>query len=91
MKRSYKVCTVFTIVILLMVFFQTDALAQCPMCRLSAETNLENGGTEGLGLNRGILYMLSLPYLLVATIGYVWWRNRNRFSDAIIEEPFSDN
>lgn len=91
MKRSYKVFTVFSIVFVLVVFFQSDVLAQCPMCRLSAETNLENGGTEGLGLNRGILYMLSLPYLLVATIGYIWWRNRNRFSDAIIEEPFSDN
>lgn len=50
--------------------------AQCPMCRMSAESNLKAGGTAGKGLNRGILYMLMMPYMLVGTIGYVWWRNR---------------
>ncbi len=73
------------------VCLDSELLAQCPMCRLSAETNLKNGGTEGLGLNKGILYMLSLPYLLVASLGFIWWKNRNKFSDHIIEEPFSDN
>jgi hypothetical protein len=52
--------------------------AQCPMCRMSAESNLENGGTEGKGLNTGILYLLAMPYLLVGGIGYIWWRNRRR-------------
>ena len=70
---------------------QSDLLAQCPMCRLSAETNLAEGGTEGRGLNNGILYMLSLPYLLVATLGYIWWRNKRQFTEEIFEEPFSDN
>ncbi len=57
-----------------------DVQAQCPMCRMSAESNLKNGGTEGKGLNTGILYLLALPYLMVGTIGYVWWRNRPRDS-----------
>lgn len=52
--------------------------AQCPMCRMSAESNLKNGGTAGRGLNNGILYMLATPYLIVGTIGYVWWRNRRK-------------
>ena len=52
--------------------------AQCPMCRMSVESNYKNGGTAGKGLNIGILYMLAMPYLLVGTIGYLWWRNRNR-------------
>lgn len=50
--------------------------AQCPMCRMAAESNLDHGGTAGQGLNNGILYMLMLPYLLVAIIGYTWYRNR---------------
>ena len=45
------------------------------MCRMAAESNLENGGTEGKGLNKGILYMLAMPYLLVSTVGFIWWRN----------------
>jgi hypothetical protein len=55
-----------------------DTAAQCPMCRMSVESNLKNGGTTGKGLNRGILYMLIMPYLLVGTIGYVWWRNKRQ-------------
>lgn len=54
--------------------------AQCPMCRAAAETNLNAGGTEGKGLNKGILYMLSLPYLLIGTIGFLWWKNKKEES-----------
>jgi hypothetical protein len=52
--------------------------AQCPMCRMSAESNLENGGEAGKGLNKGILYMLGMPYLLIGGIAYVWYRNRRK-------------
>ena len=52
--------------------------AQCPMCKMSAESNLKNGGSAGKGLNNGILFMLATPYLLVGIIGFVWWRNRKR-------------
>ena len=52
--------------------------AQCPMCKLSAETNLSNGGTQGQGLNRGILYLFFAPYILIGSIAYLWWRNREQ-------------
>ncbi|MEM6963115.1 MAG: hypothetical protein AAF573_00025 [Bacteroidota bacterium] len=66
--------------------------AQCPMCRMSAENNLKDGGSAGKGLNAGILYMLSTPYLLVAGLGIYWYRNRRREDEK--EEPeigFSEN
>jgi hypothetical protein len=50
--------------------------AQCPMCRMTAESNLANGGNEGQGLNNGILYMLLTPYVLIGVIAFVWRRNR---------------
>lgn len=56
--------------------FASDLAAQCPMCRMSAESNLKNGGSAGQGLNAGILYMLSVPYLLVGGVAYYWWRKR---------------
>ncbi len=59
----------------------TDLTAQCPMCRMSAESNMKNGGSAGRGLNRGILYMLAMPYLLVGTIGFIWWKNQQEFLD----------
>lgn len=56
----------------------STAAAQCPMCKMSAESNLKNGGTAGKKLNTGILYMLATPYIIIGTIGFIWWRNRIR-------------
>ncbi len=64
------------IVLLMLLAIVVDTYAQCPMCRMSAESNLANGGSEAKGLNTGILYMLSMPYLLVATMGVIWYRNK---------------
>lgn len=68
------------IVLFSALFLAGDVVAQCPMCRMSAESNLQNGGTAGAGLNKGILYMLAMPYILISTIGFIWWRNRNKDS-----------
>jgi len=70
--------------LLAFVFFVNlpDLAAQCPMCRATAESNLDAGGTAGRGLNAGILYMLATPYLLVALFAYLWLRNRRKQQDA---------
>lgn len=78
-----KISILILVLIVLMVLPSMESIAQCPMCRAAAETNLANGGTEGKGLNKGILYMLSLPYLLIGTIGYIWWRNKKEESKAV--------
>jgi hypothetical protein len=62
-----------------------DSTAQCPMCKMSAESNLKNGGTTGRGLNTGILYMLALPYTLLGTFGYIWWKNNRRKEEDEVE------
>ena len=33
------------------------------MCKAVVEANLEAGGTKGAGLNDGILFLMSMPYL----------------------------
>ncbi|NOT36091.1 MAG: hypothetical protein HOP11_01800 [Saprospiraceae bacterium] len=53
-------------------------LAQCPMCRMSAESNMAHGGSAGQGLNTGILYLLALPYLIAATMIYLFRKNRKK-------------
>ncbi|MBP9078273.1 MAG: hypothetical protein KBG02_15500 [Haliscomenobacter sp.] len=73
------------ILALLLVGLSSGLEAQCPMCRMAAESNLENGGTQGKGLNAGILYMLATPYLLVGTIGFLWWRNRRKEESGELE------
>ncbi len=59
----------------------TPAQAQCPMCKIAAESNYQHGGQTGKGLNAGILYMLATPYLLVGGLAFVWYRNRRKSSD----------
>lgn len=66
-------------VLVIFFFIAPELTAQCPMCKLSAESNLRDGGTAGKGLNAGILYMFALPYLLVLTLGLVWYRNRKNY------------
>ena len=60
--------------------------AQCPMCRMSAENNLKEGGTAGKGLNNGILYMFATPYIIVGVIGFIWYRNRKKEEELFEEE-----
>jgi hypothetical protein len=74
MKKLILVACAVILVVLLGA--GEELLAQCPMCRATAETNLANGGTEGRGLNNGIMYMLGMPYVLIGTIAFLWWKNR---------------
>jgi len=65
-----------TLTIVLFFISSSDILAQCPMCKIAAESNLENGGSAGKGLNTGILYMLMMPYFIIGILGFIWYRNR---------------
>lgn len=77
------------VVIILIVLFifplGIELVAQCPMCRMAAESNLDNGGTEGRGLNTGILYLFSMPYLIAGVLGFIWWRNKIKDVDEVID------
>lgn len=53
--------------------------AQCAMCRVTVENNVNNGDTTvGAALNMGILYLFSAPYVLIAAIGFVWYRHARK-------------
>ncbi len=81
-----KFTKVILAVSVLIIFAVIEASAQCPMCKMAAESNLDHGGTAGQGLNTGILYMLMMPYLLVAIIGYIWYRNRKTDVDLLEDQ-----
>jgi hypothetical protein len=84
-----KSITLLAVVLILITVFSVNLDAQCPMCRMAAESNLKNGGTMGRGLNNGILYLLATPYLLIGGLAYFWWRNRRKNVDADTQEPVS--
>lgn len=75
---KYKSAMILLLIVCCYVIGIGEAIGQCPMCRMSAESNLQGGGSAGKGLNTGILYMLAAPYVLVGTIGYLWWRSKKK-------------
>jgi hypothetical protein len=79
-SATSKLLFVFAV---LMIFTCTlgiiDAEAQCAMCRATVETNYNNGdGGASTRLNSGILYLLCMPYLLIGTVAFFWYRNKQK-------------
>jgi hypothetical protein len=85
-QKNVKILRGLFSIIALMILFSNSALAQCPMCRISLESNLKNGGTAGSGINAGIFMLLGMPYIIVGTIAFVWWKNRKTKADLELEE-----
>jgi len=53
-----------------------DLSAQCSMCRFAAESSYAGGSDIGKGLNNGIVYIMGLPYIILATLGFVFFRKQ---------------
>ena len=70
--KSLKIKQLGFFFVILFVFFLTDAQAQCAMCRAALES--EESGVQAEAVNDGIVYLMAIPYILVATIGYAIYR-----------------
>ena len=77
-NKILKYCSILALMFTLTLSPINDVQAQCPMCRMAAESNLKDGGSAGKGLNAGILYMLSTPYLIIGVLGIIWYRNNRK-------------
>ncbi|MBL7800551.1 MAG: hypothetical protein JNL95_07470 [Chitinophagales bacterium] len=66
------------VLLLLMVFIlaSQELQAQCAMCTAVADEAMKQGSSQGAGINKAVLYMFLMPYLIVATIGFIWWRKQ---------------
>ena len=65
------------LLIISLIFVGLEVVAQCPMCKAAAESNMKEGGTSGNGLNRGILYLFFTPFTIAGVLGSIWlWKNR---------------
>ncbi len=60
---------VFIIVVLL---FVNNIEAQCAMCRAVLES--EEGMSTAKGINNGIIYLMTIPYILVAGLAYIIYK-----------------
>lgn len=69
-----KKAIIYFFIIFLSISFSPSAKAQCSMCSINAEQGTKNGNTQGKGLNSGIVYLLAIPYLLIAGMGIIWYK-----------------
>lgn len=59
------------------ILVSTAATAQCAMCKATAESATEHVDKGiGEGLNAGIVYLMIAPYVLLATVGLVFFRKK---------------
>ena len=71
-----KAFTYSVFIIVLSVFLSLDTQAQCAMCKAVVESASEDNPSTAGGINKGILYIMFIPYALLATLFYVFFRKK---------------
>ncbi|WP_109301470.1 hypothetical protein [Aquimarina sp. AU474] len=61
---------------ILFLLFTVSVEAQCSMCRAVLES--EEGQKTAKGINDGIVYLMIIPYVLIAFVGYFIYRNKKK-------------
>ncbi|MEJ1222675.1 hypothetical protein [Sediminicola sp. 1XM1-17] len=64
--------SIITILVLLAFLLPQFAEAQCAMCRAVLESEADTSAAEGI--NNGIVYLMAVPYILVAGLFYFIYR-----------------
>lgn len=65
----------------LLILSASDVEAQCVMCKAVAENSAEDGSL-GRGLNAGILYLMGIPYAIMAFFAWFVFRKRKEAGEA---------
>ena len=68
--------------VILMTCFNSFSFGQCAMCKAVVEANLESGDTKGAGLNDGILFLMSMPYIAVLLFGVFYYLQKKKTKEA---------
>jgi hypothetical protein len=71
-KAIFRICF-----LALITFVSLSSAAQCAMCKANAESASENVD-KGIGesLNSGIVYLMGIPYFLLATVAIIFFRKK---------------
>lgn len=80
MKRLSKVFVFIFSLVALIAFADITASAQCVLCRSSVESNRSDNKLNkfGNGLNKGIFVLMTVPYVLIGTVGFLWYRSSRK-------------
>lgn len=70
MKKWFPVI----LILLILTFSCSHIYSQCAMCTATAESSRSAGASVAESINKGVLYIFTMPFLLIATVWYFWWR-----------------
>ena len=73
---KFKRNIAYIVLVLVLVLNNTTAVAQCAMCKSSVESNLNEGGSIGRDLNTGILYLMTIPYIIISLGAYFFFKKQ---------------
>jgi hypothetical protein len=79
--KSQKYLFKIVCFILFTFFFFLEGNAQCAMCRASLQNEANKAVAEGV--NDGIVYLMAIPYILVAGVFYAVWRLKQKKKEVI--------
>lgn len=78
--KPFKILFLILVVMVIVIISADPAVAQCAMCKATGESTANEGTGYAEGLNKGILYLMTIPYLTFGVIGFFWYRNSKRDS-----------
>lgn len=79
MKLSFGITVLLSVFAFICIVGIADLHAQCAMCQATLESNAKTGTSQiGSTLNSGILYLMSIPYILIGTIGFFWYKQSKK-------------
>jgi hypothetical protein len=72
LRRNFFLLLVFVLVLSI-----HEASAQCAMCKAVAGSSVEAEANDvGKGLNTGILYLMSVPYLILMALFFIFFKEK---------------
>ena len=70
-----------SIYVLCSLFYSLLSQSQCAMCRASLQNEANKSVAEGV--NDGIVYLMAIPYILVAGVFYAVWRLKQKKKEVL--------
>ncbi len=75
MKKTFFTASFALLLGVLLSLAPLGARAQCVMCKSQVEAaRQERDDYDVAGLNKGIVYMMTVPYILMGAVGFFWYR-----------------
>ena len=78
MQKLKKMLNKQSLVFIVGIFLSLKSYSQCAMCKAVVESSLESGADTGSGLNDGILYLMSMPYICIFLFGLFYYLQKRK-------------